>query len=98
MMDQENALLSLAPGLPIKSVGPSRVPGVGCSLKGSGHNSGAGSPMSIGSPAGVGMGFALKLRARMLTSTQFEDEEATSSENEEDDMDATIESAQDAQQ
>ena len=97
-MDRENALLNLAPDSPIKSAGLSRMPGVGDSNKGLGYNSDVGSPMSIGSPADISMGVALKLKARALTPAQFEDKESSSSEEEEEDIDAPTKSAQDTQQ
>ena len=61
--------------------------------------SGADSPMSVGSLAGVGQGDPLTkaLRARAPTPAQFKDEDKELQEEEED-MDATTESAQDAQQ
>ena len=67
VMDCENAL---APGSPVKGVGPSRI---GCVSTMSGHSSGASSPMSIGSPAGTSLGVALRIKAKASTPTQFED-------------------------
>ena len=77
----------------MKNVGPT---GVGHIGRGSGHSSGTSSPMSIGSPAGTSLGIALRIRTRALTPTQFKDKE--SSLDQEEDMDATTESALDAQQ
>ena len=89
--DHENALLSLAPGLPVKGVGLS---GIGCGIgRESGLSSGTGSPMSIGSPAGTSLGVTLKIRARVPTPAQLEDKQSSSEEEE--DMDATTESTQD---
>ena len=57
--EQDNALLSLAPGSPKKgSVGFSRVPGGSISGRGSGCTSCADSPMSVGSLAGLDRGAA----------------------------------------
>ena len=88
--DHENALLNLVPGSPVKNVA---LTGVSRIHRGSGHSSGAGSPMSIGSPAGTSLGVALRIRARAPTPTQFDDK---SSSDEEEDMDAMNESALDA--
>ena len=74
VMDHENALLNLAPGSPVKGVGPSRISRVS---RGSGHSSGAGSPMSIGSPAGTSLGVVLRIRARAHTAAQFEDRQSS---------------------
>ena len=65
-----------------------------------GRTSGADSPMSVGSPAGLGRGVALEgaLKARVPTPAQFKDKDEGSSEEEEEDMDTTTESAQDSQQ
>ena len=70
--------------------------GLGHIGRGSGHSSGASSPMSIGLPAGTSLGIALRVRARPPTPAQFADKE--SSLDEEEDMDATTKSAMDAQQ
>ena len=91
IMDHENNLLNLAPGLPVKGVGLS---GIGCGIgRGSGLSSGTGSPMSIGLPVGTSLGVTLKIRARVSTPAQFEDKQSSSEEEE--DMDATTESTQD---
>ena len=99
MTEQDNALVGLAPGSPIKSMGLSRAPG-GLSGRGSGSTSGADSPMSVGSHASLRRGIALAraLKARAPTPAQFKDKDEESSDKGEEDMDATIESAQDAQQ
>ena len=88
VMDHENALLNLAPGLPVKSV---ELSGIGCASRGSGRSSGTGSPMSIGSPASTRMGIALRIKARVPTPTQFGNRQSSSEEEE--DMDTTAESA-----
>ena len=54
--------------------------------------------MSIGSLAGMNIGVTLKLRARVPMPAQFDNKEQSSSEDEEEDIDTTMESAQDAQQ
>ena len=60
VMDQENALLNLAPGSPVMRATP---PGLGRGKSGSGRSSCSGSPMSLGSPA-VGSSLALAIKAR----------------------------------
>ena len=52
--EQDNTLLGLALGPPVKSTGLSHSPGGGLLGRGSGQASGADSPMSVGSPTGVG--------------------------------------------
>ena len=58
VMDQENALLNLAPGSPVMRTTP---PGLGRGQGRSGRSSCSGSPMSLGSPA-VGLSLALALK------------------------------------
>ena len=65
IMDQENALLNLAPGSPVTCATP---PGLGRGKGGSGHSSCSGSPMSLGSPA-VGSSLALAIKARTCPGT-----------------------------
>ena len=91
--DKENALLSLAPGSPVKNV---VLTGVNRIARGLGHSSGSGSPMSIGSPAGMSVGVALKIKARGPMPAQFKDKESSSDEEEE--MEANTESARDAKE
>ena len=86
--DNENALLNLVPGSPVKNV---VLTGVGRLGRGSECSSGADSPMSLGSPAGTNLGMALRIRARVPTPTQFDNKQTLS--DEEEDMDATTESA-----
>ena len=59
IMDQENALLNLAPGSPVMRATP---PGLGLGKGGSGRSSCSGSPMSLGSLA-VGSSLALAIKA-----------------------------------
>ena len=56
--DQENALLNVAPGSPVRHAAP---PGLDRGQGGSGRSSCSGSPMSLGSPA-PGLALALALR------------------------------------
>ena len=74
VMDCENALLNLLPGLPVKGVEPSRI---GCVSRGSGHSSGTGSVMSIRSPAGTSLGVTLRIRARASMPTLFKDRQSS---------------------
>ena len=90
--DNENALLNLAPGSPVKNMALTRVGRIGRESR---HSSGADSPMSLGLPAGTNLGVALRIRARTATPTQFDDKQ--SSLDEEEDMDATTEGTVDAQ-
>ena len=65
--EKENALLSLVPGSPVKNVA---LNGVSQVARGSGCSPGSGSPMFIGSPAGMTLGVALKIRVRAPTPTK----------------------------
>ena len=67
--DQENALLNVAPGSPVRRTAP---PGLDRGQRGSGHSSCCGSPMSLGSPVpGSNLGLALKVRTRRVTPSTF---------------------------
>ena len=90
--DNENALLNLAPGSPVKNMA---LTGVGRIGRGSGCSSGADSPMSLGLLAGTNLGMALRIRARSATPTQFDEKQSSS--DEEEDMDTMTESAVDTQ-
>ena len=61
IMDQENTLLNVTPGSPVRHAAP---PGLGQGQGGSGHSSCCGSPMSLGSPA---LGSSLTLALRVHT-------------------------------
>ena len=83
----ENALLNLAPGLPVKGSAP---PGIGHGARVSGWSSCSDSPMLLGSPAPTSS-FALALKVGALTSTPtFLDAKTDSSDDSSDkeDMDA----------
>ena len=85
----ENALLNLAPGLPIKS---SALPGIGRWARVSGWSSCSDSPMSLGSPAITSrLALALKVLAHVLMPALLDDAKTdTSSEDsssDEEDMD-----------
>ena len=85
----ENALLSLAPGLPIKSLVP---PGIGRGVRLSGWSSCSDSPMSLGSPAVTSsLTLALKVRAHMPMPALLDDAKTDSSSedssSDEEDMD-----------
>ena len=67
--DQENALLNLAPGSPVRRTTP---PGLGRGKGGSGRSSCSGSPMSLGSPAvGLSLALAIKVRTHPGTPSTF---------------------------
>ena len=63
--DQENALLNVAPGSPVRYAAP---PGLDRGQGGSGPSSCSDSPMLLGSPVpGSSMGLALKVRTWLVT-------------------------------
>ena len=63
--DQENALLNVAPGSPVRCATP---PGLDRGQGGSGRSSCSDSPMSLGSPKpGPSLALALKVRTRPVT-------------------------------
>ena len=67
--DQENALLNVTPGSPVRHAAP---PGLDRGQGGSGPSSCSDSPMSLGSPApGLGLGLALKVRTWPVTPSTF---------------------------
>ena len=69
IMDQENALLNVAPGSPVRRAAP---PGLDRGQGGSGQSSCSDSPMSLGSPApGSSLGLALKVRTRPVIPSMF---------------------------
>ena len=69
VMDQENALLNLAPGSPVTRAVP---PGLGRGKGGSGRSSCSGSPMSLGSPAvGSSLALAIKVHTHPGTPAMF---------------------------
>ena len=89
VMDQENALLNLAPGSPVTNATP---PGLGRGKSGSGRSSCSGSPMSLGSPAvGSSLALAIKVRTRPGTSSTFggREELPRGAVEEEEEMDTT---------
>ena len=88
VMDQENALLNLAPGFPVMRAAP---PGLGRGKNGSGHSSSSGSPMSLGSPAvGSSLALAIKAHTRPGTPSTFggQEELPRGAVEEEEEMDA----------
>ena len=90
IMDQENALLNIAPGSPVRCAAP---PGLDRGQGRSGHSSCSDSPMSLGSPAlGSSLALALKVRTRQVTPLMFggwEELPRSTVEEEEEEMDAT---------
>ena len=87
--DQENALLNIAPGSPVRCAAP---PGLDQDQGGSGPSSCSDSPMLLGSPApGLGLGLALKVRTRPVTPSMFGVREGlprSTVEEDEEEMDA----------
>ena len=87
--DQENALLNVAPGSPVRRAAP---PGLDRGQGGSGHSSCSDSPMSLGSPVpGSSLALALKVRTRPVTPSTFgrwEGLPRSTVEEEEEEMDA----------
>ena len=68
-MDQENALLNIAPGSPVRHAAP---PGLDRGQGRSGRNSCSDSPMPLGSPAaGSSLGLALKVHTQSVTPSMF---------------------------
>ena len=86
----ENALLSLAPGSPVKSSAP---PGIIHEVRLSGQSSCSDSPMSLGSPAVTSsLALALKVRARapmpaLLDNAKTDSSSEDSNSSDEEDMD-----------
>ena len=67
--NQENALLNVTPGSPVRCAAP---PGLDRGQGGSGHSSCSDSPMSLGSPAlKSSLALALKVRTRPVTPPTF---------------------------
>ena len=89
IMDQENALLNVAPGSPVTHAAP---PGLDQGKGGSGHSSCSDSPMSLGSLAlGSSLVLALKVRTHPGTPLMFGRQEELprgAMEEEEEEMDA----------
>ena len=88
--DQENALLNVTPGSPIRCATP---PGLDQGQGGSGPSSCSDNPMSLGSPApGSSLGLVLKVRTRLVTPSTFGVREGlprSTVEEDEEEMDAT---------
>ena len=87
--DQENALLNVAPGSPVRRTAP---PGLDQGQGRSGPSSCSDSPMLLGSPApGSSLGLALKVRTRPVTPSMLGGREGlprSTMEEEEEEMDA----------
>ena len=90
IMDQENALLNVAPGSPVRRAAP---PELDRGQGGSGPSSCSDSPMSLGSPAPrSSLGLALKVRTQPVTPRTFDGWEGlprSTVEEDEEEMDAT---------
>ena len=88
-MDQENALLNVAPGSPVRHAAP---PGLDRGQGGSGPSSCSDSPMLLGSPVpGSSLGLALKVPTRLVTPLTFGVREGlprSTVEEDEEEMDA----------
>ena len=86
--DQENALLNVTAGSPVRRAAP---PGLDRGQGGSGRSSCSDSPMSLGSPVpGSNLGLALKVHTRPVTPSTFGGREGLprSTVEEEEEMDA----------
>ena len=86
--DQENALLNITPGSPVRCATP---PGLDRGQGGSGRSSCSDSPMSLGSPVPrLSLGLALKVCTQPVTPSTFSGREGLprSTMEEEDEMDA----------
>ena len=89
MTADENVLLNLAPGSPVKSLA---LPGIGHRVRVSGQSSCSDSPMSLGSPAITSsLALALKVHARAPTPALLEarTDSSEGSSSDEEDMDTT---------
>ena len=88
--DQENALLNVAPGSPVRRAAP---PGMDRGQGGSGPSSCSDSPMSLGSPVpGSSLGLVLKVHTWPVTPSTFgvwEGLPRSTVEEDEEEMDAT---------
>ena len=87
--DQENALLNIAPGSPVRCATP---PGLDRGQGGSGRISYSDSPMLLGSPApGSSLALALKVHTQLVTPSTFGGQEGlprSTVEEEEEELDA----------
>ena len=91
MTEQENELLNLAPGSPIRCGAP---PGLGQSQNRSQCSSYSGSPMSIGSPAGMAsLVRMLQVHTCMATPTIFSCRRESLAQDVKEEMDATQDDA-----
>ena len=90
--DQENELLNLALGSPVMRTAP---PGLSQGRSRSGHSSCSGSPMSLGSQAGMSLALALKVCTRPVTPVMFgsSSREEPPKYGDEEDMDAAEDDA-----
>ena len=88
--DQENALLNVTPGFPVRRAAP---PGLDRGEGRSGPSSCSDSPMSLGSPGpGSSLGLALKVHTQPVTPSMFSIREGlprSTVEEDEEEMDAT---------
>ena len=85
--DRENELMNLVLGSPVMRTAP---PGLGQGWSRSGCSSCSGSPMSLGSPAGMSLTLALKVRTHPVTAVMFGScsREDPPKDGDEEDMDA----------
>ena len=87
--DQENALLNIAPGSPVRRAAP---PGLDQGQGGSGRSSCSDSPMLLGSPVpGSSLALAVKVCTRPVTPSTFGGREGlprSTVEEEDEEMDA----------
>ena len=90
--DRENELLNLAPGSPITCTAP---PGLNQGRSRSERSSYSGSPMSLGSPAGMAsLTLALRVCTRLVTPAIFSSRREPPAHNVEEEMDAAEDDAE----
>ena len=92
VMDREDELLNLAPGSPVTHTAP---PGLNQDSSRLERSSYSGSPMLLGSPAGtVSLALALKVHTHLVTLVVFSSRREPSAHNDEEEMDAVEDDAQ----
>ena len=90
MMDRENALLNLVLGSLVTRTAP---PGLGQGRSRSERSSCSGSPMSLGSPAGMSLALALKVHTHPVMPVMFGSREEMPKDGDVKEMDATEDDA-----
>ena len=88
--DREKELLNLVLGSPVRRIAP---PGLSQGRSRLGRSSYSGSPMSLGSPAGMGLALALKVHTRPAMPAMFGSREEPPRDGDEEEMDAVEDDA-----